>query len=98
MLIAQRVADVSFFKADASRWFSNAFEGKSADVGDVTLMWEAANNTVVFRARDVSVKTENGKPLNALAYVETELALRDIVKGKLDPIRVEVDGGELSFL
>jgi len=98
MLIAQRVTDVSFFKADASRWFTEAFEGKSADVGDVTLMWEAADNTVVFRAKDISVKTKSGAPLNALTYVETELALRDIVQGRLDPIRVEVDGGELSFL
>ncbi len=98
MLIAQRVADVSFFKAEASRWFSGAFEGKSADVGDVTLTWEAADNTVIFRAKGISVTTKSGTPLNELAYVETELALRDIVQGKLDPIRVRVNGGELSFI
>lgn len=98
MLIAERVVDVSFLKADASRWFSGAFEGKSAEVGQMTLAWEAADNTVIFRARDISVNTKNGAPLKALTFVETELSLRDVAKGKIDPIRVEVDGGELSFL
>lgn len=98
MVIAQRVADISFLKADASRWFSGAFEGKSADVGKMTLAWEAANNTVIFRANDISVDTARGKTLNSLTFIETELALRDVVQGKLDPIRVVIDGGELSFM
>ena len=98
MLIAQRVADVSFLESDAARLFAGAFDGKSADVGQMTLAWEAADNTLIFRARDISVNTKSGDPLNALSYVETELALRDVARGKIDPIRVVVDGGELSFV
>ena len=98
MLIAKRVADVSFLKDDAARLFAGAFNGKSAEVGQMTLAWEAADNTLIFRARDIAVNTQTGAPLNALSYVETELALRDVARGKIDPIRVVVDGGELSFV
>ena len=98
ILIAQRVMDVSFVKGDASRWFANAFDGQSADVEKMTLAWEAADNTIIFRAKNISVKSKSGEPLNALAYVETELALRDVARGTFDPIRVAIDGGELSFV
>ena len=98
MLISKRVADVSFLTADASRWFSSAYEGKNAEVGKMTLAWEAADNTVIFRANDISVNSENGERLNGLTFLETELALRDVARGKIDPIRVVIDGGELSFL
>jgi len=98
MLISKRVADVSFLTADASRWFSSAYEGKNADVGKMTLAWEAADNTVIFRANDISVHSENGERLNGLTFLETELALRDVARGKIDPIRVVIDGGELSLI
>ena len=98
IVIAKRVMDVSFLEADAARFFSKAYAGKKATVGKMTLSWEAADNTVIFRAKDIAVLDKAGGQLSALSGVETELALRDVAKARFDPLRMIIDGGELSWL
>ena len=98
IVIAKRVMDISFLEADAARFFSNAYAGKKTTIGKMTLSWEAADNTVIFRARDIAVLDTLGGRLSALAGVETELALRDVAKARFDPLRIIIDGGELSWV
>jgi hypothetical protein len=98
MLLAQRVMDVSFMKGDAARWFSGAFDGNEAKIGGMSLAWEAADNTVIFRAADIAVVDKLGAPLNEINALESEFSLRDLARARIDPIRVAVDGGRLSWV
>lgn len=98
ILLAKRTVDVSFLHADAARWFSSAFDGKAADIGKMTLQWEAADNTVVFRAADIAVRDTEGAVLNTITSIESTLAMRDLAGLRIDPIRVAVDGGKISWV
>lgn len=97
ILLARKTMDVSFLEPNAALWFSNAFDGKSADVGKMTLSWHAPENTISFNARDIRVTGENNTVVQGIESVTTELALRDVVRARLDPIRVEIDGGQLTW-
>ncbi|MGB0907208.1 MAG: DUF748 domain-containing protein, partial [Maricaulaceae bacterium] len=96
--LAAGSADLSFFKPDAQRWFQNAFEGHKADVGILRLDWNFAQNSVIFHAANIEVYDTQGMVIERFDLIESEHALEDVMQGKVDLIRLNIQGGEASFV
>ena len=54
-LMARQSVDISELKPNAQMWFSEAFNGASAEIGDMSLRWLPASDDIVFEAVDVLI-------------------------------------------
>lgn len=97
ILLAQKTLDISFLKPNAALWFSSAFEGKTADIGDLNLEWHARDNTITFQATNIIVKDAAGVPIQTINRLQSDLALQDVISARLDPVAVAINGGQITY-
>jgi len=97
-LLTQQSVDVSRFKPDAARWFSQAFDGNSAEVDKLSLRWLPASDSVVFEIQDITVRGEDDLIIQNFAMIKTGFPLRSVIAARPIPATVEIRGGTLSWI
>ena len=97
-LITQQSVDVSRFKPDAARWFSQAFDGHHADIDILSLRWLPATDNVVFELQDVVVRGDNDEAIQSFASIKTGFALSNVIAARPVPSTVDIEGGSLSWI
>jgi len=97
-LLTQQSVDVSRFKPDAERWFSQAFEGNNAEIDMLSLRWLPASDSVVVEIQDINVRGEDGADIQNFAAIKTGFPLRSVIAARPVPSTVEIRGGTLSWV
>jgi len=97
-LITQQSVDITGLKPNAQMWFSQAFNGADAQIGDMKLSWLPASNNIVFEARDVVITDNNGATIETIPRLQTEIPTNGASKGSLMPKHLLIDGGSVTWL
>lgn len=97
-LLTQQSVDISRLKPDAARWFSQAFEGKSADVQSLSLRWLPARDSVVFEVQGITVRGQDGQAIQDFSMIKTGFALRNVIAARPIPSDIDIRGGTLSWV
>ena len=98
ILLAQQSVDISGFKPNAQMWFSQAFNGSDAKIGDMQLTWLPASNNIVFDATDIVITDKDGLEIETIPRLQTEMPLSEAAKGRLVPERLIIDGGTVTWM
>ena len=98
VLLTRQTVDISGIKPNAQMWFSQAFSGSDAQIGDMQLTWLPASNNIVFDATDVVITDKEGNEVETISSLQTEIPLATAVKGKLIPERLIIDGGSVTWM
>jgi len=98
IVLAKGTVDVSFLETNAELWFSQAFDGRDASIGKMTLDWNPAGNSVIFRASDVSITDEDAREIQRVDMFSSEIGIGRVLSGQLDPRRVNIKGGAVTWL
>ncbi|MEP3892279.1 MAG: AsmA-like C-terminal domain-containing protein [Hellea sp.] len=98
VLLTQQSVDISAFKPNAQMWFSEAFNGSDAQIGEMELAWLPASNNIVFTAANVAITDKDGNQINTIPSMQTEIPLSAAAKGALMPERLMIDGGAVTWL
>ncbi len=98
VLLSQKTMDISFLKPNASLWFSEAFDGKSADIDHLQLAWRPGQNAIVVDARGIVVRGTSKMPLQSIDALTVALNFDDALIGKVTPARIVVSGGSVTWM
>jgi len=98
VLLTRQSVDISGLKPNAQMWFSEAFNGSDAQIGDMELTWLPASNNVIFDATDVVITDKNGNEIETIPRLQTEMPLSGVAKGFLIPERLIIDGGSVTWM
>jgi len=98
VLLTQQSVDISGFKPNAQMWFSQAFNGSDAKIGDMQLTWLPASNNIVFDATDVVITDKTGSEIETIPRLQTEIPLSAVIKGSFVPEHLVIDGGAVTWL
>lgn len=98
VLLTHQTVDISGFKSNAQMWFSEAFNGSDAQIGDMQLTWLPASNNIIFEATDVVITDKNGNEIETIPHLQTEVPLQAAAKGTLIPERLVIDGGSVTWM
>lgn len=98
VLLTQQSVDISGFKPNAQMWFSEAFNGSDAEIGDMQLTWLPASNNIIFDATDVVITDKNGLEIETIPHLQTEMPLSGAAIGSLIPERLIIEGGSVTWL
>jgi len=98
VLLTRQSVDISGLKPNAQIWFSEAFNGSDAQIGDMELTWLPASNNVIFDATDVVITDKNGNEIETIPRLQTEMPLSGVAKGSLIPERLIIDGGSVTWM
>lgn len=98
VLLTQQSVDITAFKPNAQMWFSEAFNGSDAQIGDMQLTWLPATNNIVFKATNVAITDKDGNPVEAIPSLQTEIPLSAAAKGAMIPERLTIDGGSVTWM
>jgi len=96
-LMTRQSVDISQLKPNAQMWFSEAFNGANAEIGDMSLKWLPASNNIVFEAVDVLITDENGVLIESIQQLQTEIPTSFASKGILTPKRLLIQGGSVTW-
>jgi len=97
-LMARQSVDISELKPNAQMWFSEAFNGASAEIGDMSLRWLPTSNNIVFEAVDVLITDKKGALIESIQRLQTEIPMSSASKGILTPKRLLIQGGSVTWL
>jgi len=97
-LLSRQTVDISGLKPNAQLWFSQAFNGSDAQIENMQLSWRPATNTIVFDATDVVIRDKDGKEIETVPRLQTEIPLREAAGGRFIPRRLIVEGGAVTWL
>ena len=97
-LMIQQSVDISGLKPNAQIWFSEAFNGSGAQIGDMSLQWLPASNNFVFEATDVVISDGNGEEIETIQRLQTELTLLEVSQGNFTPKHILIEGGAVTLL
>lgn len=97
-LLTQQSVDLSRLKPDAARWFSQAFEGNSADVQSLSLRWLPARDNVVFEIHGITVRGDDGQVVQDFSEIKTGFTLRNVIAARPIPSDIDIRGGTLSWI
>ena len=98
VLLTQQSVDISRFEPNAQMWFSEAFNGSDAQIGDMRLRWLSASNNIVFDAEDIIITDSQGAEIETIPRLRTEIPLAAAVKGALVPEQLIIEGGSVTWL
>lgn len=98
VLLTRQTVDISGFKPNAQMWFSQAFNGSDAQIGDMQLTWLPASNNIVFKATNVAITDKEGNEIEAIPSLQTEIPLAVAAKGSLIPEQLIIDGGSVTWM
>jgi len=98
IVMARGSVDISFLEKNAGLWFSQAFDGRDASVGKMTLDWNPAGNSVIFRAANVSITDENAREIQHVDVLSSEIGITRVLSGQLDPRKLNIRGGAVTWL
>jgi len=98
VLLTNQSVDISRFKPNAQMWFSQAFNGSDAQIGDMHLTWLPASNNIVFDATDVVITDKVGNEIETIPRLQTEIPLAAAAKGTLIPERLIINGGSVTWM
>jgi len=97
-LLTQQSVDVSRFKPDVERWFSQAFDGNNADIDTLSLRWLPASDSVVFEVQDITVRGDNSQLIQNFDTIKTAFPLGTVVGARPVPSAIDIQGGSLSLV
>lgn len=97
-VVTQDEVDVSFLGRNAEIWFSEAFNGHGAKIGSLTLDWKAAENRILFSARNISIQGKDGQEIERIKRFQSEVGVRAAILGRLKATRLSIDGGMVSWV
>lgn len=98
VLLTRQSVEISSLKPNAQMWFSQAFNGSDAQIGDMHLTWLPVSNNIVFDATDVVITDKNGREIETVSRLQTEIPLTAAVKGILIPERLIIEGGSVTWM
>ena len=96
-LMTRQSVDVTSLKPNAQMWFSQAFNGSDAQIGDMSLSWLSTSNTILFEASDVIITDSEGAEIETIPRLQTEIPMQAASKGNFIPSRVVIDGGAVTW-
>ena len=96
-LMSRQSVDVTSLKPNAQMWFSQAFNGSDAQIGDMSLSWLSTSNTILFEAFDVIITDSEGAEIETIPRLQTEIPMQAASKGSFIPSRVIIDGGVVTW-
>lgn len=97
-LMIQQSVDISGLKPNAQMWFSEAFNGSDAQIGNMKLQWIPASNNFLFEATDVVISDDKGQKIETIKRLQTELPLAVVSKGIFTTKHVLIEGGVVTLL
>jgi len=97
-LMNRQSVDISGLKPNAQMWFSEAFNGSDAQIGNMNLRWLPATNNFVFEATDVVITDDEGVQIESIGRLETEIPMAAASKGILTPEHILIEGGTVTWL
>ncbi len=97
IVLAQNEVDVSFLRDNAAIWFSEAFEGRSGEVGQIYMSWQPETNSIGIVTEDILVRDQSEAVLHDLTAASASLFLPDLLRGEIQPTRFQIDGGILTW-
>ncbi|WP_418152860.1 AsmA-like C-terminal domain-containing protein [Litorimonas sp. RW-G-Af-16] len=97
-LITQQSMDLAPLKPWVGQGFTQAFEGKEAEIDQMTLQWLPASNDVAFVANDVRIQDGSGQILQDFPNLSSSFTLNDLLRLRPKPKAVALEGGSLTWL
>ncbi|MGB6231241.1 MAG: AsmA-like C-terminal domain-containing protein [Litorimonas sp.] len=97
-LANRQSADLTAFKPNFERWFSQSFDGATARTGALTLDWNPVQETITFTADDIVVFSAEGERIQALDRLKATTTRADFVARRAVLRDVEIVGGEVTWL
>lgn len=98
VFLGQKTTDVTFAKQNIGLWFSEAFDGQSADIGTMNIIWHPENNEIVLDVTDIVVKDKYRGPLQTVKQLRASFDFNDALMGQFTLKDVDVTGGSVTWM
>lgn len=98
LLLTQQSVDITRFRPDAERWFSDAFDGNNAQLGSMSLRWLPATDAVVLDLQNVTVNGADGELIQDYKTINIAVPLSRVIAAQPTPTHVKIRGGSLTWL
>lgn len=97
-LAARQSADLSALRPNFEIWFSQSFNGATAELGDLELRWNPADDTVSFTIEDVRVFDQDGGLIQTLPSLKATTTQADLLRRQASLRDIEIEGGIVSWV
>ncbi|MGJ8563593.1 MAG: YhdP family protein [Alphaproteobacteria bacterium] len=98
VFLGQKTTDVSFAQHNVGLWFSDAFDGQSADIGQMEVIWQPETNEIILEVKEIVVKDKFRGPLQKVDRLQAAFDFDDAVIGRFTPKRLDITGGSVTWL
>jgi len=98
VVLAKDAVDISFLRANAQIWFSQAFNGNDATIGAMNFDWRGVDNAFVIDIKNVSIKDETGAEIDNIDGLSAQFAMGAVIAGTFAPQKLFIDGGVISVV
>jgi len=88
--------ELSGLKPSAALWFSEKFDGQSADMKSFEVQYRKADAALALVAKDAVIRGEGGDALLTLPSMDTQFDLRDLIFGTFTPTQTRIEGGAVT--
>jgi len=89
--------ELSGLKPSAALWFSEKFDGQSADINRFEVQYRKSESALALVAKDAVIRGENGEALLSLPSLDTQFDLRDLIFGTFAPTQTRIEGGAVTI-
>ena len=89
--------ELSGLKPSAALWFSEKFDGQSADINRFEVQYRKSESALALVAKDAVIRGENGDALLSLPSLDTQFDLRDLIFGTFAPTQTRIEGGAVTI-
>jgi|GEM_PF-2170253 len=89
--------ELSALKPSAALWFSEKFDGQSADLKSFEVQYRAQDSALALVAKDAVIRGADGNALLTLPSMDTQFDLRDLIFGTFTPTQTRIEGGAVTI-
>jgi len=97
ILLDRQKIDVTGLRSNAQLWFSQAYGGRDAEIGQMDVEWLSEGNNVRLVIRDVNVKDADAMSLQQFRSIVADVPLAKASLGQFMPDRLDVKGGSVTW-
>ncbi len=88
--------ELSPLKPSAALWFTEKFDGQSADLESIEIQYRKESRGLALVAKNVVINDAAGVPLFTLPRLDSQFDLADMIFGRFVPRRTQVEGGAVT--
>ncbi len=97
VLMNSSSVDLQFVKPHYENWFSQAFDGKTADIEAYSARWIDHRRLIEIRAKNIRIRAEDGT-VQTIEDVRGQFRIKNNVLATPDIVRLSIVGGAITIL